>query len=112
LVISEMNIDGHTVDYLAGRSTPGGEMGALDVIQRTKRPSAPRRARARTGAGDERLHRWPLLDPLGSSAHHALASQLGKEEPRMGLPPFREAIRSTLVWPSASWHVRRGARTL
>ena len=31
--------NGHQVDYFDSRVTPGGEMGAMDVIEATKRPS-------------------------------------------------------------------------
>ena len=36
---SSMAIGGHTVDYFDSRTTPGGEMGAMDVIEQTKLPS-------------------------------------------------------------------------
>jgi len=39
MAISKMNIDGRAVDYLDSRTSPGGEMGAMDVIEQTRRPS-------------------------------------------------------------------------
>jgi len=39
VAISKMSINGHTVDYLDSRTSPGGELGAMDVIEQTRRPS-------------------------------------------------------------------------